>query len=49
MGSLFIPNFKRKKIDTDEYLVRVLHYIHFNPLKHQLEKILKLFLVIVFW
>jgi REP element-mobilizing transposase RayT len=38
MGSLFMPNFKRKEVDSNEYLLKVLHYIHFNPIKHQLVK-----------
>ncbi len=33
-GSLFFPNFKRKIIDDENYLEKVIHYIHHNPLKH---------------
>jgi len=33
-GSLFSPNFKRKEIDSDEYLLKVIHYIHHNPVHH---------------
>lgn len=32
--SLFIPNFKRKEIDSDLYLTRVIAYIHNNPVNH---------------
>jgi hypothetical protein len=34
MGNLFISNFKRKKIDSDEYMIRLIRYIHFNPVNH---------------
>jgi putative transposase len=30
-GSLFIKNFKRKKINSENYLRKLVHYIHFNP------------------
>ncbi len=30
-GSLFMKNFKRKKIEDDEYLLKLIYYIHFNP------------------
>jgi REP element-mobilizing transposase RayT len=33
-GSLFIPNFKRKKIETDQHLTNIIHYIHANPVHH---------------
>lgn len=33
-GSLFIPNFKRKEINDNLYLTRVIHYIHYNPVHH---------------
>jgi len=33
-GSLFIKNFKRKEINTEEYLRTVILYIHLNPVKH---------------
>lgn len=32
MGSLFMKNFKRKRIDSDQYLRTVVAYIHQNPL-----------------
>ncbi|MEX0721104.1 MAG: hypothetical protein WD059_10580 [Balneolaceae bacterium] len=37
-GSLFIPNFKRKIIDSDEYFVRLIAYIHNNPVHHGFTK-----------
>lgn len=33
-GSLFIPNFKRKQIDSDPYFVQLIAYIHNNPVHH---------------
>lgn len=33
-GSLFIKNFKRKEIDSPQYLQQVILYIHLNPVKH---------------
>jgi putative transposase len=30
-GSLFMKNFKRKKIDETRYLRKLVHYIHYNP------------------
>ncbi|CAN0195110.1 unnamed protein product [Chrysoparadoxa australica] len=33
-GSLFIPNFRRKLIDSDEYFVRLIAYIHNNSVHH---------------
>jgi putative transposase len=32
-GSLFIRPFKRKRIDSETYLRKVIHYIHYNPLE----------------
>lgn len=37
-GSLFEERFKRKAIITNEYLMRVIIYIHLNPQKHQIVK-----------
>ncbi len=34
MGSLFIPNFKKKEITTKSYLTNLIHYIHNNPIHH---------------
>lgn len=34
MGSLFIPNFKRKEITADSYFTNVIVYIHRNPVHH---------------
>ena len=33
-GSLFIPNFKRKEIASEDSLTRVMLYIHSNPVHH---------------
>lgn len=33
-GSLFEHSFRRKEIDTTEYLKRVIVYVHYNPVKH---------------
>ena len=33
-GSLFSPNFKRKEINTEEYLRQVIIYVHLNPVNH---------------
>ncbi|MBS1489267.1 MAG: transposase [Bacteroidetes bacterium] len=33
-GSLFIPNFKRKEIETDRHFTNIIHYIHANPVHH---------------
>jgi putative transposase len=35
-GSLFIRPFKRKRIDSETYLRKVIHYIHYNPLEARL-------------
>lgn len=37
-GSLFIPNFNRKKIDSDSYFVTLIAYIHYNPVHHGFTK-----------
>jgi REP element-mobilizing transposase RayT len=36
--SLFIKNFRRKVIDNDLYLSRIVLYIHLNPVKHGFTK-----------
>ena len=33
-GSLFSQNFRRKQIESDDYLKTVVIYIHRNPVKH---------------
>ena len=33
-GSLFVPRFKRKEVDTQAYLINLLPYIHANPVLH---------------
>ena len=35
-GSLFQKRFKRVKIDSDSYLFALIHYIHHNPIHHNL-------------
>jgi REP element-mobilizing transposase RayT len=37
-GSLFEPKFHRIEIDTDEYLIQSILYIHNNPVKHNVCK-----------
>ncbi len=37
-GSLFMKNFKRKKITSKEYFYKLVHYIHYNPVDAQLCK-----------
>lgn len=34
MGSLFIPRFSRKQIDTEDYFRQLIIYIHLNPVHH---------------
>jgi hypothetical protein len=38
MGNLFISNFKRRKINSDDYLTNVIKYIHLNPVTSGLVK-----------
>jgi putative transposase len=33
-GSLFMPNFKRKVVETEEYFTQLVYYIHANPVHH---------------
>ncbi len=33
-GGLFISNFKRKRITSNEYLLNLIHYVHNNPVHH---------------
>jgi putative transposase len=33
-GSLFISNFKREEITSDNYFTNIIHYIHANPVHH---------------
>jgi putative transposase len=37
-GSLFQRKFKRIKIDNEEYLSRIIIYLHQNPVKHRVVK-----------
>lgn len=34
-GSLFQKRFKRVKVDSDNYLLTLIHYIHHNPVHHR--------------
>ena len=34
-GSIFLPNFKRIKIEDEDYLRRLIYYINHNPVKHK--------------
>ncbi len=43
MGSLFIKNFKRKKIEDMTYMKNLIEYIHNNPLEAKMVKLLKEF------
>lgn len=36
MGSLFMKNFRRNMIRDEEYFRRLVHYIHYNPVKARL-------------
>jgi REP element-mobilizing transposase RayT len=33
-GSLFMPNFKRKLVETEGYFTQLVYYIHTNPVHH---------------
>jgi putative transposase len=35
-GSLFMKNFKRKRVDDEDYFLKLVHYIHFNPVVAEL-------------
>jgi REP element-mobilizing transposase RayT len=37
-GSLFIPNFRRKWVDSNGYLANLIPYIHSNPVHHGFTK-----------
>jgi putative transposase len=37
-GSLFLKPFKRKVITTDNYLRRIIFYIHYNPVHHKISE-----------
>ena len=37
-GSLFNPRFKRKKVDTTDYFIQLIKYIHLNPVTHGFAK-----------
>lgn len=38
MGSVFMKNFKRKKIADEKYRRKIVHYIHYNPVEARLCK-----------
>ena len=33
-GSLFMQNFKRKEVNDEKYLRKLIHYIHYKPVEH---------------
>ncbi len=33
-GSLFIPRFRRKSVNTPDYFIQLIKYIHLNPVHH---------------
>lgn len=33
-GNLFISNFERRRVDNENYFRQLIHYVHFNPVKH---------------
>ncbi len=33
-GNLFISRFRREMVDSDEYITRIIRYIHLNPVHH---------------
>jgi len=35
-GSLFMRNYKRKKVENEQYLRKLIHYIHYNPVEAKL-------------
>lgn len=37
-GSLFIKNFKRKEVGSEDYFTKLIHYIHSNPVHHGFAK-----------
>jgi putative transposase len=36
MGSMFMKNFKRLRVNDHTYLINLIHYIHFNPVESRL-------------
>ena len=34
-GSLFQEHLKRKRVENESYLIKLIAYIHLNPVKHQ--------------
>lgn len=37
-GALFMQSFKRKLVEKEPYLYKLVHYIHFNPVHHNFTK-----------
>lgn len=37
-GSVFLKNFKKKKVETDDYLTQLIFYVHSNPVSHRFRK-----------
>jgi len=40
-GSLFLDYLKRKRVEDEKYLIKLLHYIHNNPINHGFVKDIK--------
>ena len=34
-GALFVDYLKRRRVEGEAYFIRVIHYIHYNPVHHQ--------------
>ena len=37
-GSLFVQQFKRLKVENEKQFQNLIHYIHYNPIKHDFEQ-----------
>ncbi|MCD4695118.1 MAG: hypothetical protein K8S16_02665 [Bacteroidales bacterium] len=37
-GSLFYNRYKRELVDSEEYMIKLIHYIHYNPVHHGFAK-----------
>ena len=40
-GSLFLDFLKRKRVDSESYLLKLVHYIHNNPVNHGLTHLIE--------
>ena len=38
MGSLFMKPYKKKHVESEDYLTRLIFYIHLNPVHHRFTK-----------